>query len=295
MVVYSIKDIEKLSGVKAHTIRMWERRYGVIQPKRTSKNIRYYDDDDLKLILNIALLNRSGIKISHISSMEPQEIIDKVSEITEVDSMFESELDALTLSILEMEEDKFVRILNKKIESLGFENTMNEVIYPLLDKLSTMWIAGSIKGAHEHFVSNIIRRKIIKAIEDESATEQRQDMKCLIFLPENENHELSLLFLHYILKKIGLRTISLGFGIPVMDALEAYNIYKPDFVFSIINDSYAEEPIQEFIDIMAPNMPEAQLILSGYQTIKQRFKLPPNCKVIKGISEVKQLFQRVAS
>ena len=230
MVIYSINDIEKLSGVKAHTLRIWEKRYAIIKPSRTDKNIRYFVDSDLKLILNIAILNRSGIKISHIAKLSHKEIYQKVTDISEVDAIFEDDLGALTLSVMELSETKFVKILDKKIELNGFEDTIDTVIYPLLDKLGTMWIAGSIKGAHEHFVSNLIRRKTISAIDQIPKTYKGDNPKGLIFLPKNENHELSLLFLHYILRKMGHRTISLGYNIPLTDVVDAYKIYKPDYI-----------------------------------------------------------------
>ncbi len=293
MVIYSINDIEKLSGVKAHTIRIWEKRYGIINPKRTDKNIRYFDDVDLKLILNIAILNRSGIKISHIAKLSQEEIYQKVTDITEVDAIFEDELDALTLAVLELSEVKFVKVLDKKIELRGFEDTMDTVIYPLLDKLSTMWIAGSIKGAHEHFVSNLIRRKTISAIDQLEIKYKGKEPKGLIFLPKNENHELSLLFLHFILKKLGHKTISLGFDIPLTDIVDAYNIYKPDYVFTIINDTYSEEPIQGFIDMLCSQLAESKVILSGYQVVKQNFEVPNNCVILKGLGEVKKMFSEI--
>lgn len=290
MVAYSINDIEKLSGVKAHTLRVWERRYNILIPKRTENNTRYYDDNDLKLILNVALLNKNGLKISHIVKLSKEEIFNKVTEITEVEAVFEDNLDSLTLSILELSERKFSRILNKKICQNGFEHTMENVIYPLLDKLSLMWIAGSIKGAHEHFVSNIIRRKTINAIEEIDIQFTGKEPKAIVFLPENENHELSKLFLHYILKNRGLEVLNLGFNIPIPDVIDAYNIFQPKYIFTIINDSFVSASIQEFVENMCHRMPNAQIVLSGYQIVNQNFDKPVNCIVLSGLNDIKNLF-----
>ena len=161
MVVYSIKDVEKVTGVKAHTIRIWEKRYNIIEPKRTESNIRYYLDDDLKHILNIALLNRNGIKISKISGMDTAEIQRRVAEIADIDESFEGQLDTLTISLIDLDEVKFLKIFEKNLQERGFVNTMLELIYPLLDKSAMMWITGSIKAIHEKFVSNLIKRKSI--------------------------------------------------------------------------------------------------------------------------------------
>ena len=141
MVVYSISDLEKLSGVKAHTLRIWEKRYGILHPKRTETNIRYYLDEDLRLLLNISLLNKNGIKISKIAKMSPIELQEKVSEITEIDASFEGQIDALTISLIELNEENAVKIINKNIEQKGFRETMLQVIYPLLDKLVLMWLS----------------------------------------------------------------------------------------------------------------------------------------------------------
>ena len=149
MVVYSISDLEKLSGVKAHTLRIWEKRYGILQPKRTESNVRYYVDEDLRLLLNISLLNKNGLKISKIAKMCPIELQKKVTEITEIDASFEGQIDGLTISLIELNEENAVNIINKNIEEKGFRETMLQVIYPLLDKLVLMWLSGSINAVHE--------------------------------------------------------------------------------------------------------------------------------------------------
>ena len=152
MVVYSIKDLENLTGIKAHTIRIWEKRYGIIEPRRTNTNIRYYLEEDLKKIMNIALLNRNGYKISKIAKLQNNDIHSIAAKLTDVDKTFENQLDGLTLSVLELNEDNFLKIFNANISQNGFKQTMLDVIYPLLDKLGMMWMTGSIEPIHENFV-----------------------------------------------------------------------------------------------------------------------------------------------
>jgi len=155
--IYSIRDLEKLSGIKAHTIRIWEQRYSIITPQRTDTNIRYYADDDLKLLLNVALLNKNGIKISRIANMSQHEIAEKVAAISEMNFEYDTQLDALTISMIEMDEYKFDRIVSTNSQQIGFERTMLEVIYPFLEKLSVLWLTGSINPAQENFISYLIR------------------------------------------------------------------------------------------------------------------------------------------
>ena len=171
MAVYSIKDLEKLSGIKAHTIRVWEQRYGLLEPKRTKTNIRYYQDEDLRFLLNVALLNKNGLKISKIAELEKEEVAEKVAAISEINFEYGTQLDALTLSMIEMDEYKFDRIINTNIDQLGFERTMLEIIYPFLDKLSVLWLTGSINPVQESFITYLIRQKIIAAIDREAVVQ----------------------------------------------------------------------------------------------------------------------------
>lgn len=292
MVVYSIKDIEKLSGVKSHTLRVWEKRYGIIKPKRTATNIRYYLDEDVQKILNIALLKKKGFRISVISKMTKEELRSKVAELTEVDTQFEDQVDGLILSMLDLDESKFSRIINHNVSQRGFEEAMEVVIYPLLDKLSMMWIAGSVKSVHETFVSNIIRRKMIVSI-DQLTPEIERSERVLTYLPEGETHELTLLYLHYVLKKNGFKVLNLGGHIPLIDLLEAQYIFKPNYIFTIFNDSFSEAPLQPYIDQLSRNMEDTKIIISGYQTIKQKLSLPSAVTVLQSLKEIKSYLDKM--
>lgn len=295
IVAYSIKDLENLSGVKAHTLRIWEKRYGIIQPERTETNIRYYKESDLQKILNISLLNRHGIKISKIANLSNEELKARVAEVVQVGSAFEDQLDSLMLAMFDLEEAKFTLILDHQIESKGFEETMEKIVYPLLDKLSMMWLAGSIKGVHENFVVNIIRKKTIVAIDKIKYKEVRQDNRFLIYLPENESHELSLLFLHYILASSGIKVLNLGTNVSIYDVLDAYQIFRPKYIFSLFNDSFAETPLQPYLDELIRNCPDSHLLISGFQTASQKILLPPKSKVLHSIDQVKDFIKSLRS
>lgn len=290
MVVYSIRDIEKLSGVKSHTLRVWEKRYGVIKPKRTSTNIRYYVDEDVQKILNIALLKKKGYRISIISEMSTEELRAKVAELTEVDMQFEDQVDGLILSMLDLDEAKFSRIINHNVQQRGFEEAMDVVIYPLLDKLSMMWIAGSVKSVHETFVSSIIRRKMVVSVDQLKPTKERSE-RVIIYLPEGETHELTLLYLHYILKKNGYKILNLGGQIPLIDLLEGQQIFKANKIFTIFNDSFSEAPLQPYIDHLTKNLDRVEIIISGYQTTKQNLTLPPTVSVLQSLREIKKYLE----
>jgi len=289
--VYSIRDLEKLSGIKAHTIRIWEQRYGVIAPKRTKTNIRYYQDDDLKFLLNVSLLNKNGVKISKIAKMSRQAVAEKVATIAEINFENSTQLDALTLSMIEMDEQKFDRIVSMNIQQLGFERTMLEVIYPFLDKLGVLWLTGSINPVQENFISYLIRQKIIVAIDQEPIPQGKQVKKFIIYLPEGEKQELTLLFMHYILKSRRNHVLYLGQDISVADLRDACKVHKPDFIFTMISETFAKEPVQKYVDKLSETFPDCQILLSGYQVVAQKVTAPQNVRVLRSLDHTLEFLE----
>ncbi len=292
MVVYSINDIEKISGVKAHTLRIWEKRYGVIQPKRTDTNIRYFLDDDLKHVLNIALLNKNGIKISKIAKMTMDEIKRKAAEISSVDAEHENQLDSLTLSLLELNEFKFDRIISSHIEQRGFETTMMDIVYPLMDKLGLMWVTGSINGAHERFVRAYIRQKIIAAI-DKTDVNSNEQLKFLIFLPENEDHELSILFSQYLIKRRGFKIINLGLHTSLTHVKDACEIAKPDYIYTILNDGEVGVSIEEYFKLLIEVTGAAKVLTSGIQVARHNIKSNDDITVLMSFTELTDYLEKL--
>lgn len=284
--VYSIKDLEKLSGIKAHTLRIWEKRYGIIKPKRTETNIRYFLDDDLKDVLNIALLNKNGMKISKIAEMQKTEIAEAIKDITVKAIPAEiNEIDALAIAILDLDEVMCRAIINRVVTRIGFEQSIEELIYPMLDKLGLMWISGSLKRIHETFITALLKNRVCSEIENlESPLNPRS--KFIIYLPQKEDHELSMLFLEYKLKVKNASVINLGVDISVDDLRDACAIYKPDHVFTIINDSLKDESLQSYIDFLSMHLPEVTHLFTGFQFIKQTINLGPNCKFVENLNAV---------
>jgi DNA-binding transcriptional MerR regulator len=291
MAIYSINDIEKLSGVKAHTIRIWEKRYGILPNRRTDTNIRFYHSDDLELILNIAHLNRNGIKISKIAVMSPEEIKQRVADYCDVDTIFENHIDGLMLSMFELNEFKFTKIINHHLAEIGLERTMEEILYPLMDKLSVMWIAGSIKGVHENFINNIIRRKLTVEIDKLDYTFNNICKRFIIYLPEYEAHELSLLFVYYMLKKNGVNALYLGTQTSLTDVKDAAEVFKPHFVFTLFNDSFSETPLLPYLQKLQEISNGAEIIITGYQTIHQKSTIPSSFHIINSLNEIKSFIK----
>jgi DNA-binding transcriptional MerR regulator len=290
--VYSIKDLEKLSGIKAHTIRIWEQRYSILAPQRTKTNIRYYQDEDLRTLLNVALLNKNGIKISKIAKMKEEELAEKIAAISEINFEDGTQLDALTISMIEMDENKFDRIINTNIDQIGFERTMMEVIYPFLDKLSLLWLTGSITPVQENFISYLIRQKIISAINVTPLSSGSEVEKIILYLPEGERQELSLLFMHYLLKSRGRHVLYLGQDISLSDLVDANRIQKPSFIFTMITETFAKEPVQNYVDRLAETFPDTKILLSGYQVVAQQVEAPDHVIVLKSLDQMLQFIDQ---
>lgn len=276
MASYSIKELENLSGIKAHTIRIWEKRYGVIKPSRTDTNIRLYCDSDLKRLLNIAILNRYGMRISEISKLSDIEMSEKVINASSDSSNAESNIENLVIAMVEMDEYKFDRILSRYIMHEGFENTVIRIIFPFFEKIGLLWQTGSINPAHEHFVSNLFRQKLMVAIDNIVVPENGSAKKFILFLPEGEYHELTLLFYNYLIKKAGKLVYYLGSSVPFDDVVETCKMISPDFLFTSLTSSLNKDEIIGYINNLSKTFPFQKIFITGMQ-IKENFTdLPSN-------------------
>ena len=276
---FSIKDIEKLSGIKAHTLRIWEQRYGILKPNRTDTNIRWYDNDELKNILNVSLLNNHGYKISKIAGLSKEEIASEVKKIVDSTSKECEQISSLIISMVEMDERRFEQIISNQILRNGFSYTIEEVIYPFLHKIGVMWHTGSINPAQEHFITHLIRQKLIVAIDGQIVIEKNQSKKFILYLPENELHELSLLYFTYLLKSNGHFVTYLGQSIPMIDVERVAEIKNSDYIVSVF--THKMDSIQDYLNQLAVSFPHKRLLLSGYELVKEGVKLPENAKLFK--------------
>lgn len=283
---YSIKDLEQLSGIKAHTLRIWEQRYDILKPTRTDTNIRTYDDVDLKLVLNIALLKEHGYKISEIAQMSAESMAREVMVISDKQMNYPDQIHALTISMLDLDEDRFEKIISTNTLQFGFENMMVNIIYPFLSRIGTLWMTGSIGPAQEHFISNLIRQKIIVAIDGQLPSLKIGAKKYLLFLPEGELHETSLLFANYLVRARQNKVVYLGQSLPFEELVFAYNVHKPDYLFTVITSVPAQDEIQKYVYKLAHTFPNTKILITGYQVIGQDLDCPDNVEIL---TQVKHL------
>ena len=225
---FSIKDLENLSGIKAHTIRIWEKRYNLFQPKRTGTNIRYYSTESLQKILNVAFLNNNGYKISKISRLNNQDISSLVKEVAAKDLYKDDHsISALKLAMLTFDQHLFSKTYNELLSKKTFKEIFYDAFLPLLNEIGLLWQTGTITPAHEHFISTRIKQKILLNIEKTQDKEKNNCKKTFVFfLPENEIHDIGLLFINYKLINRSYETLFLGQSIPtdnLRDLLKFYN------------------------------------------------------------------------
>lgn len=261
---YSIKDLEKLSGIKAHTIRIWEQRYKLIKPNRTQSNVRYYDETQLKRLLDIAFLNKHGYKISKIAGF-CDHCINHVLSTLSVDENDIPQPDDLMVIMVTMNEDKFHRIIDAKIREIGFTRTMTGEIMPFLDKLNFLRLTGKINNAHENFIINLIRHKIV-SVTDRLRKKKLEKPKFLLYLPEGETHDLLLLFVQYLIRSRGYRTYFLGDKTSLNDVILACKTIKPEFIYTILSEKFSGTSVNNYADELLKHCPHSTLLLSGYQT-----------------------------
>jgi DNA-binding transcriptional MerR regulator len=287
MNAFTIKDLENLSGIKAHTIRIWEQRYSFLKPQRTTTNIRFYTNTDLKLILNIALLNRHGFKISHISKMSNHEMERKILSLSQNKANEERVINDLIQSMVELRVDEFESLLTTYINSNSFEEAVRFIIFPFLERIGILWQTNHINPAQEHLVSNIIRQKVIVAI-DELSPGERMDKMVLLFLPENEHHELGLLFSYYLIRKQGVGVLYLGASVPLRDLHFIVERKNPAYLYSHITSLANPLKFEKFLAGLQNQVKNLPVIISGHVAQAYRKPAPSNIAFKRSLSEVEE-------
>jgi DNA-binding transcriptional MerR regulator len=282
---YSIKELEKLSGIKAHTIRIWEKRHHIVSPQRTQTNIRYYTDEDLKKIINVSLLNANGIKISRIASLSSEDLVKQVGALSQSHGNVDIHIDQLIIAMIDLEEEIFEKILGNLILRYGFEKTITTIVYPFLEKIGVLWQTGNITPAQEHFITNLIRQKIIVAI-DSLPLPPRDSKRILLFLPDQELHELGLLFDHYIAKNAGFRTYYLGQMVPYKDVITVCEAHRPHILITTITNSPAPQAVQGYLNKLCQDKQECSILASGHVLKKIPLKKPSNLHLFFNVNEL---------
>lgn len=281
---FTIRDLENLTGIKAHTLRIWEKRYSLLKPKRSGTNIRYYTNEDLKAILNISLLNKYGYRISRIAKMGQAEINKEILSLVP-GARQDKVINTMIRQMIDLDMDAFETGVDGFIIKSGIEKAIKEIIFPFLERIGVLWQTGNISPAQEHLVSNIIRQKLIVGINN-VRTSLKTGKSFLLFLPEGEYHELGLLFVYYILKSRGAKVIYIGANIPLKEAQVISDSLKPDYLYIHLTSISANFNFDRFLTGLSRRMGSIQTIISGHMTTTYRKRIPANIHFKKSLSEV---------
>jgi DNA-binding transcriptional MerR regulator len=260
---YSIRDLEKLSGIKAHTIRVWERRFGILKQHRTETNRRRYGDSELRRIINISILHRNGFKISLISKLSAQEIEEKVTFLSSDTNQYDTQIDSLTTLMIDQNEKAINDLLIRNILNRGIEETFTDLVFPFLNKIGTMWHTGSMDIGAEHFIANIFRQRIISAIDSLSTLFKQEKKKVILFLPEYELHELALLFSNYIIRKAGHETLYLGQTTPLSSVVKMNSTWNADLIITSLMSGFPAIKPLDFVSQLAKAFPQQKVLIAG--------------------------------
>lgn len=251
---YDIGDLERISGIKAHTIRIWEKRYKLFHPKRTDTNIRLYSDDDVRKLLNIKTLLDYGWKISKIASLSDQLIVEQVFKYSEEKKdnhksinhiVYDYFINELLYYGLIYDEVNFELIYLNAISKYGFIDSMIKIVYPLLRKIGLLWETSKAIPSQEHFISNLIRKKIISATDALPIPTKSYKSPFILFLPENEYHEIPLLFSNYVLRSKQIKTIYLGSNVPLENVIEVGKKNNVEKYLTILISNHSQKELLE--------------------------------------------------
>jgi DNA-binding transcriptional MerR regulator len=282
---FTIKELESLSGIKAHTIRIWEQRYNFLRPSRTQTNIRRYNNDELKTLLTVALLNKYGYKISRIDDMQPEQRTEAVLQLQQPDAYDEYIINELVGCMIDLKSVEFEQLLTKHIALHGIEKTIAGIVFSFLERVGILWQTNRLRPVQEHIVSAIIRQKIIFGIESLPLA-QSESLLFILFLPEGEHHELGLLYVYYLLRKKGHATIYLGANVPVKDIQYIAEVKKPQYLYLHLTSFPGQLKFQRMLQQFQKEAENCTIIISGY--VAQLVKRQPiqNVEFLQSLGDV---------
>ena len=290
MTHYTLHELEKLTGILAATIRVWERRYNIIKPKRTGTNRRWYDDDDLRRLINISIIYHSGIKISKIAKYSESELIENVESLTKDSVISDTHIKSLIVATFSFNSNAVNQILLRAVINIGFEETFSSVVFPFLRRIGIMWHTGPAITGAEHFVTNILRLKLISAIDSLPLANDPKRKRVIMFLPDNELHEMGLLFYSYLIRKLGHEVLYLGQATPFFALTEVIEKWHSDIlVTGVLTDLAVIEP-EEYLKNLSTTFKSQKILLCGSLADKPFIEKFKNIYPIREVNDLKKHF-----
>ncbi len=296
MGAYQINDLENLTGIKAHTIRIWEKRYGLITPARTATNRRFYDDAQVRKLLNVTTLLAYGHKISTIASYSEEELfshINKENQVDNNDSLRTSYVNDLIKTMISFDEAGFEKIFSASVLRYGLHETMLKIIYPFLRKTGVLWSVNKAAPVEEHFATAIIKKKLMAAI-DGLLPVQNSENRFVLFLPHNEWHEIGLLVAHYLLRYNNIPTIYLGQNVPDADIEKILEKLNPRYIMLFFVTSKTADGIGNYLKFISEKCKNASILVSGYMDLLNEVKqIPQNVEILPDVKHLERIIAQI--
>lgn len=292
--VFSIRDLENLSGIKAHTIRIWEKRYALLSPERTSTNIRTYNLVSLQKLLNITLLYNNGYKISKIAKIPEENIPLMVREIVSKNSVKNHAISAFKLAMINFDQTLFISTYNSIMVDRSFREVFKDVFIPFLNEIGLLWQTNSISPSHEHFVTSLIKQKLVSNTENLQHLSFKKDKIFVPFLPENEIHEIGLLYLNYEIILRGYKSIYLGQTVPLDTLKDVMQYFDKLHFISYFTVAPSQDKIDKYINDFSnliKDFPDSKLWILGYQTRHLDTSELPN--FVSTFSSIEQVIEKL--
>jgi DNA-binding transcriptional MerR regulator len=287
---YTLYDLEKLTGILAATIRVWERRYNIIKPQRTETNRRWYDDEDLRRLINISIIYHSGVKISKIAGFSEAELEEKAEFLTKDSAGSDTLINSLIAAMVSYNANAVNEILLRSIINTGFEETFSRVVFPFLKRVGIMWHTGSVNIGAEHFITGIFRGRLISAIDSLPPANDPKSKRVIMFLPENELHEMGLLFYTYLIRRSGHEVLYLGQATPMYALIEANEKWHSDIlVTGGLSGLSIPEP-EEYLRNLSSTFKSQKILVSGALAEVPIIEKCKNIYAIRSVSDLKKHF-----
>ena len=287
---FSIKNLEHLSGIKAHTIRIWEKRYNLFEPERTDTNIRLYNLENLQKLLNVTLLYNNGYKISKIALLSSQEITEIVHRLTINKNADDWSIGLFKLAMINFDQRLFTKTFNDLLEQFSFSEVFKNVFVPLMNELGVLWQTNSISPSHEHFITSLVKQKIHAMCEDlQQKSTRRTDRKFVLFLPDNEIHELGLLYLQYEVLNNGFQCVFLGQSVPIESLNNLVDIGEPITFITYFTIEPTQDKIKTYLETFNSEIIEnidCELWILGYQVQFMSDEMPDKIRKFRSIDDV---------
>lgn len=262
MKLYSIGELALLSQIKTHTIRIWEQRYNLLVPSRSEGNTRYYSEEQLMKLLNVALLNKSGMKISQIAKLNSKELIEKTREVAVDDDSIETAVDQLMVASLQFDQNRITELFETYIQLYGIRDTYEKIIFPYLRIVGNLWVNGKITPGHEHFFTNLCKLNLFSVI-DQLALPKNNESRIILSLPEWDFHELGILYYNYLFKKAGYNCTYLGQATPAVDVIQTAKTLNTQYIISTFIGPVSQKQIIKYINEIVTALNDVEFLISG--------------------------------